>query len=1337
MSEATKHSADIKGSSTIAGQVHEEVLTTDAKVNVEVGRSPNLPKNVLLVRIADVYRSRLEAALRKAGAPSVEVAVDESAAERTLKREGYRLGAIVIDPSAHPRETTAWMFRIRQEFPWIPFVLHANMSSSGFLAELDGVSRGRLEHYYKIEPGTASYENEAIELLATTQSWIERRFSGRIPFSAGDTRPLTEAGGLLISVSHTSRAWELEGDAFVLPLGSAYESGGLAQALFDLPDGKQLQKALAEVSKDRKTLAPAEPVAVPAWPLTWLENEALKRPIILATAGTRASRASASAYEVAAAACVACCNLAERQFGARTLVLPVIGAGAAGLSAATVVQVFVDQLAGARFRALRHVVIAVQENADFVELLKRFREEEPEANPRCQPLLNDVPVGPDQLNIQHEVDALADAIALVETKPPLVVGVLGGWGSGKSFVLHLLEERLRRIRGENLDRWDQGAFPYVGHLYRVKFDAWTYAKANLWASLTHQIFTDLDRQLKVERILASASVDARSTTSLWRVVDRLEQNRLQELEGELGQKVLERLQSLARGQTEETADDRATAAGLWGELEKLREEELALLRTAKERLNDRSKETAKRSKELRTRNAIALRRIRRRHADKRRQAEGAEVEAIEKLRTKRATDEAKARDALERDVEQHLRDVEARETAFRSDVEARNRSADRLAREEQNERHAAATARERTARATAVKALLKGQSWPFQWSLAKILGREDLQKGRTVVSENLLRGELGTWSRLIGGLNGWSVLLLFLGGAALYWGPSLVASLQALGAHLRGLAETSGVTTLVLALFGFWNKGGKRLVDATVRYQQDVRRLREEEAQAHQEQLDEIANRYAKDRDALAEKGTASAREYHERRVTDGKRLHERREAYAQTLRDLMATFEGEVASTRSDYRSHIAALQSKQIQREERLQAIADLRVMKLEEQHERELAHLRAEIAERERRAGITAQVESVGDLVRRRLAEGGYENHLGLVHQVQDDLRELSEALDRGDDKAFPRGARRVVLFVDDLDRCPPDDVVAVLEAAQLLVKTNLFVVVLAMDMRYITRALEKQYDGILVQGGCPSGLDYVEKIIQIPYRVRGIPEAAMRGYVQSQVPVLGATPVPIQEQAEPRDEGRKATESGIEPKQDLPFRAVSEPERTLRPLPSDVRALGSEELEMVAQCCSAVAIGPRAVKRLANVFKILKITWYRGPAHEEPSEPAKQAVILLLAMSAAHANLMRGVLRELEERFRSGNTSGTLQKLLDERLLPATLPGTPDWAIVERLRAAVQNERLLSPTLTISAFTESNMNLVTSFCFVGEVSSGPEAAPPNPVTLAPPQESTAPPGEAQAS
>ena len=103
---------------------------------------------------------------------------------------------------------------------------------------------------------------------------------------------------------------------------------------------------------------------------------------------------------------------------------------------------------------------------------------------------------------------MADAIADNELEPPLVVGVLGGWGSGKSFVLHLLKQRLLSIRCEDLsDDEKKARFPYVGHMYLVHFDAWTYAKTSLWASLMQEILFQLNHQIGIEQLLAELDTE--------------------------------------------------------------------------------------------------------------------------------------------------------------------------------------------------------------------------------------------------------------------------------------------------------------------------------------------------------------------------------------------------------------------------------------------------------------------------------------------------------------------------------------------------------------------------------------------------------------------------------------------------------------------------------------------------------------------------------------------------------------------------------------------------------------------------------------------------------------
>lgn len=110
-------------------------------------------------------------------------------------------------------------------------------------------------------------------------------------------------------------------------------------------------------------------------------------------------------------------------------------------------------------------------------------------------------------------------------------------------------------------------------------------------------------------------------------------------------------------------------------------------------------------------------------------------------------------------------------------------------------------------------------------------------------------------------------------------------------------------------------------------------------------------------------------------------------------------------------------------------------------------------------------------------------------------------------------------RIVLYIDDLDRCPPATVVEVLQAVHLLLSFPLFVVVVAVDARWVSRALSKQYPNLLTEmptatlraaaGEAPSNTlessasshDYMEKIFQIPYWVRSMNAGAAERYVRS--------------------------------------------------------------------------------------------------------------------------------------------------------------------------------------------------------------------------------------------
>lgn len=106
-------------------------------------------------------------------------------------------------------------------------------------------------------------------------------------------------------------------------------------------------------------------------------------------------------------------------------------------------------------------------------------------------------------------------------------------------------------------------------------------------------------------------------------------------------------------------------------------------------------------------------------------------------------------------------------------------------------------------------------------------------------------------------------------------------------------------------------------------------------------------------------------------------------------------------------------------------------------------------------------------------------------------------------------------RIILYIDDLDRCPPHVVVDVLQAVHLLLCFPLFTVVVAVDARWVSRALHEQFPRLLGEtgpltstgaarvGAGASSHDYLEKIFQIPYWVRSVDHDSAQRYVRTLV------------------------------------------------------------------------------------------------------------------------------------------------------------------------------------------------------------------------------------------
>jgi tetratricopeptide (TPR) repeat protein len=96
-------------------------------------------------------------------------------------------------------------------------------------------------------------------------------------------------------------------------------------------------------------------------------------------------------------------------------------------------------------------------------------------------------------------------------------------------------------------------------------------------------------------------------------------------------------------------------------------------------------------------------------------------------------------------------------------------------------------------------------------------------------------------------------------------------------------------------------------------------------------------------------------------------------------------------------------------------------------------------------------------------------------------------------------------RIAVFIDDLDRCPPDKIAEVLEALKLFATTEGCVYVLGLDQDIVARSIQVRYKDITggADGGTMplEGVRYLEKIIQIPFILPLIEVADIRKYVNS--------------------------------------------------------------------------------------------------------------------------------------------------------------------------------------------------------------------------------------------
>ena len=241
-----------------------------------------------------------------------------------------------------------------------------------------------------------------------------------------------------------------------------------------------------------------------------------------------------------------------------------------------------------------------------------------------------------------------------------------------------------------------------------------------------------------------------------------------------------------------------------------------------------------------------------------------------------------------------------------------------------------------------------------------------------------------------------------------------------------------------------------------------------------------------------------------------------------------------------------------------------------------------------ERQRELATSGQL---GSVLQRMAALTEYRDQLGLIARTRQRFVEIDRAIADLDGAivAGPPGSapfRRVVVMIDDLDRCPPDKVVSVLEAVHLLLDFRSFVAVIAVDTRWLEQSIQTCHRDVLSGGGATAA-DYLEKIIQLPVHLRPLDDDTVRSMMAGLAGAATSDTVGIAPRGPDPSRTRAARSAvGIE------LLRGHEPRPTRAALPAESLQIGAAQLTAMSEVAPLVGHTPRTVKRFVNTYRILK-------------------------------------------------------------------------------------------------------------------------------------------------
>ncbi len=239
------------------------------------------------------------------------------------------------------------------------------------------------------------------------------------------------------------------------------------------------------------------------------------------------------------------------------------------------------------------------------------------------------------------------------------------------------------------------------------------------------------------------------------------------------------------------------------------------------------------------------------------------------------------------------------------------------------------------------------------------------------------------------------------------------------------------------------------------------------------------------------------------------------------------------------------------------------------------------------------------NLGDLV----AAPDYSANLGFVHEVVDDLRRVFEIV--------PNDLLPMVIFIDDLDRCSPKKVAAVVEAINLFLAGEFpdCMFILGIDDEMVAAALDEAHSGVIARlpGYAKSssiGWRFMDKFVQLPFVIPPSGVDELKKYLDSLFPHSNSGhPIGIEmrdraarvieanETTKPVDQIIKEVSSG-HPLAASQETTLKKEVRIIQQMQENIETFTDDEdgvKDLIAAEAQKYFTNPRDLKRFVNLFR----------------------------------------------------------------------------------------------------------------------------------------------------